>query len=338
MKTLRLIAILILFLAGCAAPTALPTDAVTQPTATLVVVASATAQPSATATLVPTVTLQPTAIPATSTPDALQTQRLSIDPLVAPCAWADGPVGYSPNKTWALATCQGSQPGEGTVTKLARLDGSQQWSISFSEIFLKPYRAGDTSLLRNSFILVRWTKNEDFAYLAVQTSSADDPYRGYDGLFRLNLSTGKVNPVLKPSIATSVTAATYAFQYSYYGNKLAYINQAASPVVINIIDSATGEESKITLDARFRRGGSLLWSSDEKKLVVSVMDDGANGGNSVILYDLETSQNTYLVQKSPITYLPFSWNGTGVIYAEKYPGNWVFIDALTGEISPAPAP
>ena len=72
MKTLRLIAILILFLAGCAAPTALPTDAVTQPTATLVVVASATAQPSATATLVPTVTLQPTAIPATSTPDALQ--------------------------------------------------------------------------------------------------------------------------------------------------------------------------------------------------------------------------------------------------------------------------
>jgi dipeptidyl aminopeptidase/acylaminoacyl peptidase len=333
MKTLRLLIVLAFFLAGCATPT--PAATLQEPTVTEpapVVVATATEQPQ-------TATVLPTSIPATSTPDARQQEQASILPLVTPCNFADQAISYSPNKTWIVVTCLGDRSADGTTTKLVRMDGSQKWNLSFDETYLKPYRAGDanlSALLQKAFIPVRWTKNEDFVYLAVQTTSNDKSYKGYDGLFRLDLSTGKSRPVLKPAIAPLST--TYAFKFSPGGNKLAYINQSVQPVAIVIIDTGTGVENKITLDNRFSQGGSLLWSPDEKRLMVSVFDPGKNGGNSVILYDLETMKNESILQQSTKTYLPLEWVDANTIYAESYPGNWVYIDLMSKDVRSAPAP
>lgn len=332
MKNLHFLFVFVLFLAGCASPvptpiTSLPETAATKPAPTIA--------PSATETPDPL----PTAIPVTATPDAQQQEQVAILPLVAPCNFADQNISYSPSKAWVVAACRGDQPGSGLATKFVRMDGSRQWELSFSELYIKPYRSDDANLdtLREkTFLPARWTKNEDFVYLAVQTSSAEIPFKGYDGLFRLDLSTGKLRPVLKPAIAP--LSATYAFKFSPAGNKLAYINQAVQPVTIVIIDTGTGEESKIALDVRFTQGGGLLWSQDEKQLLVSVLDEGRNGGNAVILYDFMTMSNEYILQQSADVYLPSEWSGVNTIYAEKYPGQWVYIDLASKEIKPAPAP
>jgi hypothetical protein len=333
MKTLRLFIALAFLLAGCATPT--PTVTLVEPTVAIpgpVEFATTTIQPIIASDL-------PTTIPVTSTPDARQQEQASILSLVTPCNFTDQAISYSPNKTWVVVSCLGDQPGNGTTTKLVRMDGSQHWSLSFNEAYLKPYRTDDTNLsalLQKAFIPVRWTKNEDFVYLAVQTNDSDVVYKGYDGLFRLDLSTGKSRPVLKP--ATAPLSTTYSFKFSPNGNKLAYINQAVQPVVITIIDIGTGSENKITLDNKFSQGGNLIWSANEQKLIVSVLDSGKNGGNSVILYDLETMKNEYVIQQSASTYLPLEWVDTNTIYAESYPGSWVYIDLGSGATTAAPAP
>jgi hypothetical protein len=219
------------------------------------------------------------------------------------------------------------------------MDGSKQWSLSFYETYLKPYRTGDvnlSSMLQKTFIPVRWIKNEDFVYLAARTSGQDIAYKGSDGLFRLDLSTGKSRPVLKPAIAPLI--ATYDFKFSPSGTKLAYINQAVQPITIVIVDTGNGQENRITLDNKFSQGGSLLWSKDEQKLIVSVMDENKNGGNAVILYDLETMENDYITQQSASIYLPIEWIDTNTIYAENYPEKWVYMDLSTLTTNPAPSP
>jgi len=337
MKTLRIFALLAFLLAACAAPA--PTSA-----PTLAIVASATTAPVATATQPqPTAapTLEPTATPsaATATPDIRQQEQASILPLVAPCNFTDQPIFYSPNKTWVVVTCLGEKTEDGTLTKIARMDGSKSWSLSFNELYLQPFRQLDPKLgdlLQKAFIPVRWTKNEDFVYLAIQTSAEKTPFRGYDGLYRVDLASGKSRATLKPAAAP--VSIVYDFKFSPDGTRLATINSSVKPVTIVIANTGTGDESKITLDARFTKGGGLLWSEDGKQLVVSVLDEGKNGGNSVIVYDLESMQNTYLVQASAMVYQPVGWLGANLIYAESNPEGWAYIDLLSGTVTGAPAP
>lgn len=335
MKNLTLLIVLAVFLAGCATSTPVPAAVPAQPTKTQV---PPTVEPSATVVL-PTATTQPTTIPATSTPDARQQEQEAILPLVEPCNFADQDISYSPNKTWAVVACVGENPDDGITTKIVRRGGDTLWSLSFSDLYLQPYRSGDSAmstLLKASFIPVRWTKNEDFVYLAVKTVDEETPYKSYDGLFRIDLASGNIRTVLKPSIAPLAT--TYDFKFSPNGNKLAYINQSVGPMAIVIIDTGTGEESRITLDARFTQAGGLVWSQDEKRLVVSAFDKGENGGSSVILYDLETMENTYLVQQSEKIYQPLSWTEATLIYAKSIPGEWVYFNLTSREVQPAPAP
>jgi len=333
MKTIHFLLVLAVFLTACAAPTPVPTASLPQPTAT-----EATQALAPTATEIPaTATALPTAIPATATPDARQQEQAALLPLVEPCNFSDQPIVYSPNNTWVIVNCLGETPDTGLTTKIARLDGSQQWSLSFNDTYLKPYRAGDanlSALLQQTFIHVRWTKNEDFLYLAIQTAATDEPFAGYDGLYRLDLFTGKLRSVLKPAAAPF--SATYAFQFSPSGTKLAYLNASVQPLTMVILDTVTGTEDKIVLDARFSQGGSLLWSDNENQLLVSALDKGQNGGHALILFDLEAQTNTYLVQQSATAYLPVEWIYADTIYAESFPGNWVYIDLLTKEIRPAP--
>lgn len=338
MKNLHFLFAFVLFLAGCASPAPAPATTLPEPAATK---PAPTSVPSATEspTPLPTATALPTAVPVTVTPDAQKQEQAALLPLVTPCNFANQSISYSPNNAWVVVTCQGDRPEDGVTTKVVRMDGSRQWGLSFDELYIQPYRSTDASLdalQEKAFIPVRWTKNEDFVYLAVQTSNAETYFKGYDGLFRLDLSTGKLRPVLKPAIAPLST--TYAFKFSPAGNKLAYINQAVQPVTIVIIDTGTGAENKIALDARFTRGGGLLWSQDEKQLLVSVMDEGKNGGSAVILYDFGTMSNEYILQQSADVYLPYDWYGQATIYAEKYPGKWVYIDLTSKEIRPAPKP
>jgi hypothetical protein len=349
MKTIRLFTLLVLatlttaLFAACAtsAPTLAPTSASTlaviaSATNAPVVVASATQpQPSAVPTRKPTATHSA----ATATPGAAVKEQAAILRLVAPCNFANQPISYSPSKSWVVVTCLGEKPEDGTITKIARMDGSKSWSLSFNELYIKPYRPVDSNmadLLQKAFIPLRWTKNEDFVYLAIQTSTEKTPFRGYDGLYRVDLSSGKSRATLKPAAAP--VSVVYDFMFSPDGTRLAAINSAVKPVSIVITNTGTGDESKITLDARFTKGGGLLWSEDGKKLVVSVLDEGRNGGNSVIVYDLESMQNTYLVQGSATIYQPVGWLGTNLIYAESDPQGWAYIDLLSGIVTGAPAP
>lgn len=340
MKALRLITLFVFLLAGCAT---------TPPISTLT---AAPAQPSQTPSplpLLPTETTLPpsatpaptaTAMPATSTPNAQEQERNTVAPIIGPCDFAEQPITYSPSQSWVMTTCRGEKPEDGLITKFARVDGTQHWDISFNQVYIQAYHpnaANLDALLQKTFIPARWTKDEAFVYLGVQTSDEETPYKGYEGLFRLDLNSGQTRPMLKP--ATAPLTASYAFKFSPSGTKLAYLNQAVSPISIIIEDTTTGSTyQKMTLDTRFTQGGSLLWSPDEKQLIVSLLDANINGGNAVVLYDLTAGTNKYIIQQDEGTYLPLAWIDLTTIYAESYPGSWVYINLSTKEITEAPAP
>ncbi len=335
MKTIRFLIVFAFLLTGCATATPAPTATVAEPTETAMPLPSATVElPTAT----PQPTAAPTDIPATSTPDATQQARDSILQLVSPCDFPNPVFSYSPKKIWVVVTCTMADQNA-TTSKFAHTNGLKQWSISFEDIYIAPYRAGDVNmdkLMQQSFIPARWTKNEDFVYLAVPTAEEKTPYKGYAGLFRLDLATGKTTPILRP--ATAPLSASYAFAFSPGGTKLAHINQSVQSVSIVIDDVSTGEQKSINLDARFSQAGGLLWLPDEKQLLVSAFDANTNGGYSLIVYNLETNQNEYIFQQGASPYLPLAWVDGGIIYAENYPGSWVNIDLATKEVTDAPAP
>ena len=332
MKNRRLFALLVLVLTGC----------VTQPPATAAIPA-----PRATATPPPALpaasaTPRASALPAAATPTtipATPASTLPVLPLATPCRLAFDSVSYSPHKTWAMVTCREPQAKAGTTTRVFRMDGTQEWSVSFKQAYLAVYKADDrqaTDLLEAAFVPAAWTGDETFAYLAVQSSPQDAPFAGYDALFRLDLSTGQLTPTLRPAMGSQRTS--YVFQFSPGGTQLAYVNLMVQPLSIVLYNTQTGAENRIPLDARFSRAAGLVWSPDEKQLLVSAQDTGANGGNSVILFDLATMTNQYLVQNSPIVYLPLAWVGDTSVYAERYPNQWVSLDTHSKAITPAASP
>lgn len=329
MKTIYVLTLFAFLLVGCATATPMPTETVVaKPTQTATLQPISSPQGAATETLTPpTATPQPTSVPATSTPNATQVELSFMETLVVPCTAASPNFSYSPNKDWVVANC-GSNNQDGITTRFARSDGSKLVNVSFNDAYIKPYKTDDvnmSSMLKQSFIPVRWTLNEDYVYLAVPATIRISPYKGYDGLFRLNLSNGKMIPVLRP--ATAPLSVSYAFQFSPSGNKLAYINQSIQTVTIVIDDTATGYQQTITLDPRFVKAGSLLWSDDEKRLVVSAIDGDTNGGNSIIVYNFETNKNEYVLQQQEgVTYLPMKWVNATTIYAETTYGRGVYID------------
>jgi len=216
------------------------------------------------------------------------------------------------------------------------MDGTREWDISFKDSYIKPYMTDfgpRNDLLWNAYIPAGWTSDEQFAYLAVQTSNAELPYPGYDALFRLDLSTGKLTPTLKPAIGHLTT--DYVFRFSPGGSQLAYVNQNVLPLRIVIYNLASGTEQSFSLDGTFGQAGSFLWSPDEKQLVFAA---GDSIGDSVILFDLVTMKNEYLVKDSAHTYLPRAWAGDTSLYSQDYPSGWVYLDTQTKTITPAPAP
>ena len=332
-----LFVVLFLFLTGCStlpSQTPVPSQSSTQtqpaapiakPTATVLPpIAPPTSQPPAATT-----------IPTTSTPDALQKEQAAILPIVSPCDFSDQPISYSPTRTWVLATCLGDDPAGGAITRLARMDGSQQWSLSLAETFIQPYNREGADL-QKSFFPVWWTKNEDFVYLAVQTPGENTPYPGADGLFLLNLATGKSRPILNPAIAPETSS--YALKFSPGGIRLAYIDQTVTPLTIVFYETRSAEETRVPLNEKFNQGGSLLWSSDGKQLFVSLSAADQEGDSSLFVYDLETQETNLVIQQSAGTYLPVDWLDGTTIYAQNYPQGWVYLDLTTKIVRPAPAP
>jgi hypothetical protein len=336
MKALRFLTLLAFLLAGCAATpkaTATVTPAAIDPTATVEILPTTT-EPAP----LPTEAAAPAVIQPTNTPSIEDQERAAILPLVEPCTFVgDHPISYSPNKTWVVVACQGHKPEDGIIQKFARMDNQRHISLSFKGSFIDPYRSTDpdqSGLLKLAFVPVRWTANEDFVYLAAPTPDNGNPYKGYYGLFRLNLVTDELAPTLTPVTAPATT--TYAFQFSPRGGKLAYITQGVLPLTILIEDSATGGETEIKLGTQFTQASNLLWAEDEQHLVYSVYEP--NKGGAVVLYNLGNAKIKYVVEQSDDAYLPLSWVNNVVVYAEKYPGSWVYINVSTQEITEAPAP
>lgn len=335
--TLFVLAMLSLLLAGCAANTPAPI-------ATAIVEATETSAPLPTATevTIPTETAAPTAAPtevlATSTPNATQQAMAAALALVEPCNVANPNFDYSPSKNWAVVTCMSENQG-GLITKLARLDGTKAWDISFNDFYIQPYRANDVNmekLLTQAFIPVYWTLREDYVYLAVPNAEENTPYTSYAALFRLDTASGKLTPTLGPVNAPQKVA--YAFRFSP-GTKLAHINQMVQTVQVVIDDTLTGDEETITLDPRFIMAGSLAWpKDDEKQLAISAFDANTTGGGySLIVYNFETKTNEYVIQQSAEAYLPIEWLDAETIYASKGE-QWFYINTVTKAISEAPAP
>ena len=345
MKTFRLFTLFVLalmsfLLVGCAASSRtssliVSTTAIAESTETSIPPSTATAI-KITATSMPKATkptLKNTLIDATLTP----MKRCGCKPCTCTAAY---PNAYSPSKNWLVVTAHSTDREDGLTSKFVYKDGKKKWDISFKDFYIEPYRANDmnmTKLLEQAFIPVHWTKHEDYVYLAVPLAQDMPPYyASSSALFRLDLASGKLRPVLAP--ATAPGKSSYAFSFSA-GTKLAYINTQVHTVKIVVDDTISGDEQTITLDARFTEGGSMAWSNnDEKQLALSAFDANTTGGGySLIVYNLETNKNEYIIQQSDEAYLPISWIDDQTLYVLKGDNQWLYINTTTKAISEAPA-
>ncbi len=282
MKTFSPLSLLVfLICVGCVAT---PTAKTVEPTATWL-------PPAAQTTLVPMQTATLTVVPkATPTPNVEFSQcyiSMTNQRMVFP----------SPSDKRQVVACQSKDLEEGWILLFLSRDDPQKWMrISVKDTFITPYRSADpkkSELLQNTmFRPIHWVPNDEFVYFVPDSlnfiNDNSGLYKGFDGLFRLNLSTGKISTTLKPAIAPLVT--TYSFAFSPDESKLVYMNQSILPLTIVLFDIPTGTEKRITLDRKYTDGGNLLWmwpQKQPKRFRVGVTIEHAEIPNFTLVYDTE---------------------------------------------------
>lgn len=239
--------------------------------------------------------------------------------------------------------CWPSDGKDLSVTKVIALDGSRppiqasyrkdylgiDYSKPIPEDTQEPYPFW---LSYYALFPLRWTADDKFLYL-VRDSPADGvQYPQAFALMRLNIETGKVTPVLPPT-------GNYYFDFSADGTKLLSVDQSITPMVVKVANLITGDEVDIHLDKRFDQAGYLLLSPGGDKLVISTIDN--EKGISMILADLSSMSQKYLVEDLHHDFFPMSWIDDRTIYGWSYENeltSYFYLDIMTKQANPAPTP
>ena len=109
-----------------------------------------------------------------------------------------------------------------------------------------------------------WTADSKFFYFSADAYLGDGCgcfcYRDGAALFRLEMSSAKITPVL---VYQGKRTGTYSFSFSPNGRRLAYVSNWENKLVIR--DLQTGEENSIDF-SQYTETGNLVWSPDSQKL------------------------------------------------------------------------
>jgi hypothetical protein len=205
----------------------------------------------------------------------------------------------SPDEKWVFTVC-GMKPNKISIVHNAN---GVAWILE-SKNFLPPSMMGAEELW-GSLTQEYWdTKGEYFyfsTYLSVDIGGSEC-FKGYgvNGLFRLNLKTGEVATLIRPSEYVEITFSQTGRRY------------AADMNGVTITDLKTGEV--VQLDAE--NVMELSWSPDGTKLAFSTTKCDGEGfllSSSMHLWNATTRETYTLLTVDKVSLSPDSWLDNNIV-------------------------
>lgn len=173
---------------------------------------------------------------------------------------------------------------------------NQKWQFFYKEYYGTPVPNLCTRLLH-------LTDDEKFLYFSLdaECEMIEPGFIASIGMFRMDLSDGKVSEILKASYDFDTDAGYYySTSVSPTGRRLAYIFNKDQPLKLSLLDLKTGEINSFPLDIKYTFGGQYRWSEDGTKLVF-MLESVANYDHfiSITYFDIlkEDSMVTFIADK-----------------------------------------
>lgn len=236
----------------------------------------------------------------------------------------------SPNGEW-MAYFWGYEYVDYFRLSVANFDDTVIWNIKQtnfgSEAWFTPYR---------------WSQDSRYLYFNIRVAiDGYVPFYQGAGLQRLDVLNGKVSEIL-PS-GDLVTLDHYRWEFPTFSlspkdDKLAYIKRTDKGVQLVIRDMTTSTESSMSFD-QYVDAGSITWSPAQDYLVLAA-SRGTNWSNTlgfVELVQVDSLTSKTLVKNEDWVFDPVLWTDNHTILLKERGGNYLYLDILTQELSPAPA-
>jgi len=165
------------------------------------------------------------------------------------------------------------------------------------------------------FGFLHWTVDENFLYFSLYYRDENSNYdsANANALFRMDLSNGKVTPVLgkidpdaKNIYFVSISPTDRRLAYSIYRT---YQGNVISPIKLHLLDLATGKEQEFSLEPEYYSIVGVVWSGDGRQLAYTLYAAQESGRDindicdylySIKFLDLTNFETTTFVKNGPI--------------------------------------
>lgn len=230
-----------------------------------------------------------------------------------------------------MATICGSREDEGM--EIVNHEGKRY--VLYYRDYVRPEDLQDGNLPMGRLYPHQWI-DDDYLYFSsnIHVSGGGTCFYGFgkNGLYRMDLKSGVVTPIL--SLRPGVSG--YNFEFSPNGRRLVYeVNN-----IVTLMDLQTGE--KILLDYGEGIAGTFNWSPDGKKLAYATCQEKKDiyeiEKSTVQIYDLETGQ-TEVILEIPEHHLRIEhWDEEGVMKIEdidfrKHGWDYWYFEWNAGQVS-----
>ena len=158
-----------------------------------------------------------------------------------------------------------------------------------------------------------WAKDNQYAYLTLYPNNVNiQPFHEAIALQQIDTNTGQTHYLFQGQ-ATDF----YSYELSDTGSRLAYIRQNQNPLELVILDLATGNEIKLTIESpntpaeHYKMAGGLQFNFEINKLFFSAISDQESQTTTSFMVDLLAPAKLYIVDQRPgaykIKYLSSEW-------------------------------
>jgi hypothetical protein len=160
------------------------------------------------------------------------------------------------------------------------------------------------------------------------------------GLFRMNLTNGKVDRILGENYDfQNHSGLTYDVSISPTGRRMAYIANETPPLTLNILDLKTGENRSLQLESKYIYGGLFEWSEDGTKLALKLLSKPKDEyGDDLISFAfldlLKTDPIVTFIQEKEFFWITAEMDVTELgVRVKVYDESPMFYDLKTGILS-----
>jgi len=249
----------------------------------------------------------PLNLPATWTEQAINANANQNDS--ASCLPSErGHTSISPSGNWLAISCD---PEGGQTLDIVNKE-NVEWVLQFKD-FLADEFVSDGSIPPGDLFPSYWTDDEKYlyftSYIAFDGGNTCFYGSGVEGLYRINLETGKVATILH-TLSYYMSYPGYIIAFSPDGQMIAYILE--QPVILNL---KTG--GKTYIDVGDYTVGDLYWSPDGSELAYAtcrqIPDDWKIERSSIEIFSLKTRKSRTIWEENKNFLSIEFWNEPNVL-------------------------